>query len=137
MNSPKLKFMFTLPPEFSEQISSFAPVFHTKKVFEHAVLLLTGAILCPGRRTISSVLRILNLDKEHRYHKYYRVLSRSTWGAKTRLFYTFTATHQPFDRQEKATCFCLRQYLRKTLGKTYKSQGHLSRSRLVFNRLFC
>lgn len=72
--------MLTLPQEFSKQISEFAPLF-SKKVFEHAKVLLTGAVLAPGRRTVCSCLRSVGLDQLKQYHKYHRVLSLSKWSA--------------------------------------------------------
>lgn len=56
--------MFTLPEEFSKQISVFAPLF-SKKVFEHVKVLLLGCLLTIGRRTVSSALRSLGLSSEN------------------------------------------------------------------------
>lgn len=53
----------------------------SKPVFSHVKLLLAGAILAPGKRTISSVLNILGLRKERNFHKYHRVLSLARWSA--------------------------------------------------------
>ena len=63
MNVPPLKFMITLAEEFSKQISAFAPLF-SKKVFEHAKVLLTGCLLVVGRRTVCSALRAVGLSQE-------------------------------------------------------------------------
>ena len=40
-----------------------------------------GAILAPGRRTVSSALRAMGLDQEKRFHRYHRVLSRARWSS--------------------------------------------------------
>src|ERR671913_1471566 len=40
-----------------------------------------GAILAPGRRTVSSALRAMGLDHEKRFHRYHRVLSRARWSS--------------------------------------------------------
>ena len=69
----------TLPEEFSKQISEFAPLF-SKKVFEHAKVLLTGTLLVVGRRTVCSALRAVGLNLEKRFHKYHRVLSLDKWS---------------------------------------------------------
>ncbi len=71
--------MMTLPKEFSKQISEFAPLF-SKKVFEHAKVLLTGCLLVVGRRTVCSALRAVGLSDEKRFHKYHRVLSMAKWS---------------------------------------------------------
>ncbi len=44
-------------------------------------MLLVGAILAPGRRTVNSCLCVLGLDREERFHRYHRVLSRANWSS--------------------------------------------------------
>jgi hypothetical protein len=44
-------------------------------------VLLIGAILAPGARTVSSALRVVGLDHEKRFHLYHRVLSRASWSS--------------------------------------------------------
>ena len=70
----------TLPKEFSKQISEFAPLF-SKKVFEHAKVLLMGAILCVKARTVCSALRSTCLQDLKQFHKFHRVLSLSKWSS--------------------------------------------------------
>jgi hypothetical protein len=60
--------MRTLPPEMVQALAPFAPPF-SKRVFQHAQLLLIGAILAPGRRTLSSALRAVGLDQHERFHR--------------------------------------------------------------------
>ena len=69
-----------LPPKMVQVLAPFAPLF-AKHVFRHAQLLLIGAILAPGRRTVSSALRAMGLDRERRLHRYHRVLSRACWSS--------------------------------------------------------
>ena len=61
-------------------MAPFAPLF-SKRVFRHARVLLVGAILAPGARTVSSALRAMGLDRERRFHRYHRVLSRASWSS--------------------------------------------------------
>jgi hypothetical protein len=61
-------------------LASFAPLF-SKRVWQHAQLLLVGAILAPGRRTVGSALRAMGLDRFERFHRYHRVLSRARWSS--------------------------------------------------------
>src|SRR5215210_9396442 len=62
-------------------LSPFAPLF-SKRVFQHVQVLMAGAILAPGRRTVSSALRAMGLDRERRFHRYHRVLSRANWSSR-------------------------------------------------------
>jgi hypothetical protein len=72
--------MQTLPVELMSIIVCFAPLF-SKPVFQHAHLLLAGAILAPGKRTVTSALRVLGLSGEKNFQSYHRVLNRARWSA--------------------------------------------------------
>jgi hypothetical protein len=61
-------------------LAPFAPLF-SKSVFQHVQVLVAGAILAPGRRTVSSALRAMGLDQHKRFHRYHRVLSRASWSS--------------------------------------------------------
>jgi DDE superfamily endonuclease len=61
--------------------SSFAPLF-SDRVGRHAQVLLLGAILAPGQRTVTSCLRIVGLGGEHRFVNYHRVLNRVRWSGR-------------------------------------------------------
>jgi hypothetical protein len=71
----------TLPPKMVQVLTPFAPLF-SKRVWQHAQVLLIGAILAPGRRTVSSALRAMGLEHEKRFHRYHRVLSRASWSSR-------------------------------------------------------
>ena len=73
--------MRTLPITMIRVLAPFAPLF-SKRVFQHAQTLVAGAILAPGRRTVSSALRAMGLDQEKRFHRYHRVLSRANWSSR-------------------------------------------------------
>ncbi len=73
--------MRTLPPKMVQALAPFAPLF-SKRVWRHAQLLLVGAILAPGTRTVGSALRAMGLDQEKRFHRYHRVLSRASWSSR-------------------------------------------------------
>ena len=68
--------MRTLPAQMIRVLAPFAPLF-SKRVWQHAQVLLAGAILAPGRRTVSSASRAMGLDQQKNFHRYHRVLSRA------------------------------------------------------------
>jgi hypothetical protein len=72
--------MLTPADEFLRVILLFQRLF-SKPVFRHVKLLLAGAVLSPGKRTVSAVLRIVGLKAEKNFHKYHRVLSLVEWSA--------------------------------------------------------
>src|ERR671910_1852050 len=72
--------MRALPTTMIRLLAPFAPLF-SKRVWRHVQILLAGAILAPGRRTVSSALRAMGLDQHKRFHRYHRVLSRASWSS--------------------------------------------------------
>ena len=71
--------MLPLPETIITLLVPFAPLF-TRPVWGHAQVLLIGALLCRGPRTVAAVLRVMGLVEEKRFEKYHRVLSRARWS---------------------------------------------------------
>jgi hypothetical protein len=53
----------------------------TARTFDNALVLIYGAILSPGKRTIASALRVMGYDHDPNPGKYNRVLSQAKWSA--------------------------------------------------------
>jgi hypothetical protein len=70
----------TLPPEFSIFVVAFEPLF-SNYVWPQVQVLLVGAILTPGKRTVTAVLRIMGLSTEKHFQNYHRVLNRAVWSS--------------------------------------------------------
>jgi len=71
--------MLTLPIAFSSAIGVFAPVF-SRPVWQHVKVLMTGAVLAPGQRTVTAILRIMGLSAAPNFQTYHRVLHRAVWS---------------------------------------------------------
>ncbi|QRM33098.1 transposase [Microvirga sp. VF16] len=87
-----------LPARFAAIILAFAPLFR-HRTWHHAEILLVGALLAPGKRTVTSILRITGLSRERHFVNYHRVLSRVRWSGREAarlllglLIHTFTPT---------------------------------------------
>jgi hypothetical protein len=52
----------------------------TAPTFTKVLVLIFGTILAPGRRTVTSALRMMGLGGDPRYSKYHRVLNRDRWS---------------------------------------------------------
>ena len=81
-----------LPARFAAVILCFAPLFFQRS-WRHAEVLLVGAILAPGRRTVASILRISGLCRERRFVNYHRVLNRAAWSGRAQLAILSTRSH--------------------------------------------
>jgi DDE superfamily endonuclease len=70
-----------LPEAIILVLAPLAPLF-SHRVWLHAQILLVGAILTPGPRTVTAALRVMGLAMAHRLTNYHRVLNRATWSAR-------------------------------------------------------
>ncbi|HEY3080212.1 MAG TPA: transposase [Chloroflexota bacterium] len=66
-------------PELIGLLQTFVSAF-TRPTFAHAVVLVCGAILAPGRRTVAAALRAVGLRDERHFTSYHRVLNRAVWS---------------------------------------------------------
>ena len=74
--------MLSLPIAFSSVIGVFVPVF-SRPVWHHVKVLLTGAVLAPGKRTVTAMLQIMGRSAASDFQTYHRVLNRAVWSPLT------------------------------------------------------
>jgi hypothetical protein len=74
--------MLLLSSDLVSLLQNFASLFDAR-VWSYAQLLLVGAMLAPGKRTVTSVLRLMGLSSEKRFQNYHRVLHRAHWNSRT------------------------------------------------------
>jgi hypothetical protein len=73
--------MRTLPTTMLHLLNPFVPVF-SRRLWPHVQVLLAGAILAPGKRTVSAALRVMGLGQTEQFQRYHRVLSRASWSSR-------------------------------------------------------
>ena len=71
--------MLILPPEIIQVIMPFAQICSTR-IWDWAQVLIVGAILAPGKRTVTAILRVMGLKDNQQYQNYHRVLNRAKWS---------------------------------------------------------
>jgi hypothetical protein len=69
-----------LPTAIMPLLASFRPVF-SRRVWRHVPLLVIGAILTPGARQVTRVLRVMGHADTRSYQSYHRVLNRAVWSS--------------------------------------------------------
>lgn len=72
--------MLTPPTEIMAVLGSFAQVF-SERTWDWVQVLVVGAILAPGKRTVTSALTAVGLSQERQYQRYHRVLNRAKWSS--------------------------------------------------------
>ncbi len=73
--------MLHLPRPIIPILRPFRAAFRAK-TWERAQLLLVGAIVTPGHRTVTGALRIMGLRHERQFQRYHRVLNRASWSSR-------------------------------------------------------
>ena len=73
--------MGALPPEIVRVLRVFEDGF-SERVWDWVQVLVIGAILTPGQRTVAAVLRVMGLSDERQYQNYHRVLNRARWSSR-------------------------------------------------------
>jgi hypothetical protein len=95
----------------------------TTPTFKNALVLLYGAILAPGRRTVTSVLRVMGREGETNPSKYHRVLARarfSLWEGSRLLLDLLVSTFLP---PEAALVLLVDETLERRAGKKIGYKG--------------
>jgi DDE superfamily endonuclease len=73
--------MRTLPAMMLHLLEPFVPLF-SRPVWPYVQTLLAGAILAPGKRTVSAALRVMGLGQTEHFQRYHRVLNRAVWSGR-------------------------------------------------------
>ena len=62
-------------------LTIFRPCF-TAPVWNHVLVLVAGAVLAPGKRTVTRALRVMGLADQPGFGRYHEVLNRARWDAR-------------------------------------------------------
>src|SRR6202521_4653765 len=73
--------MLTLPKGIIHVLRQFETVL-SERVWEWAKVLVIGAILTPGERTVAAILRVMGCSDDKQFQNYHRVLNRATWSSR-------------------------------------------------------
>lgn len=71
--------MPSLSPAILSVIAPFAILF-SRPVWNNALTLLIGTLLCRGKRTVCAALRVMGLSQESSFAKFHHVLNRVEWS---------------------------------------------------------
>src|SRR5262249_19891390 len=67
---------------FVSRLEVFSDLF-TRPTWSNVLVLLGGAILAPGRRTVTATLRILGLERDPQFCTFHRILNRACWSSRS------------------------------------------------------
>src|SRR6202171_2489564 len=69
------------PPRFLSRLAGFTDQF-TRPTWSNVLVLLAGVILAPGRRTVTTALRILGRECDPDFCTFHRILNRAAWSSR-------------------------------------------------------
>jgi hypothetical protein len=69
------------PAILSTWLAVFRPCF-TAPVWSRVLVLVAGAVLSPGKRTVTQALRVMGLADDHGFQRYHEVLNRARWDSR-------------------------------------------------------
>ncbi|MFT2096675.1 transposase [Acidiphilium multivorum] len=70
-----------LPERLLSRLAGLPGLF-TRPTWQNVLLLVAGAILAPGKRTVTAALRILGREQDNDFPIYHSVLNRAVWSSR-------------------------------------------------------
>ena len=128
--------MLTLPDAIVALLVPFATLF-SSPTWRKAQVLLVGAILTPGQRTVAAALRVMRLSDDGDYARYHEVLNRAVWSPRAAAGIRLVLLLQYLDQGNGPLVFGIDETLERRRGPKIKSLGiyrdavRSSRSQLV------
>ena len=95
--------MLTLPDAILPVLHPFATLFRSPTWLK-AQILLVGAILAPGQRTVAAALRVMGLSDDRNYARYHQVLNRAVWSPRQAAGILLVLLLQHLDRCNSPSC---------------------------------
>jgi len=114
--------MLTPSPEIVRILAVFEMAM-TAPAFAKSLVLIYGAILTPGTRTVSAVLRVMGLGHLGTYGNYHRVLNRDRWSPWIMSQLLLEVLIQVFIPDGGALVLVIDETLERRQGKKIKYKG--------------
>ena len=70
-----------IPPALAAWLSVFRCCF-TAPVWNRVLVLAAGAVLAPGKRTVTQALRVMGLGEAPQFRRYHEALDRARWNTR-------------------------------------------------------
>ena len=114
--------MLILPAAIVPLLSPFVTLF-TNPTWRKAQLLLVGAILAPGQRTVAAALRFMGRSDQGDYARYHAVLNRAVWSPREAARVLLVLLLQHLDRGDGPLIFGIDETLERRRGPRIRARG--------------
>jgi len=115
--------MLNLPGFVIDQLGQFAPAIYRMSTWHKVEVLVVGAILATGKRTVSAVLRVMGLSSERNYAKYHQVLSRAKWSGLEVSLILLRLLLKTFTAEQAALVFGIDETIERRRGAKIAAKG--------------
>src|SRR5512141_1146822 len=115
--------MLKLPWIVIEHLDPFAQAMYEESTWEKVHIMVAGAILATGKRTVSAVLRVMGLSQERNYPKYHQVLSRAAWSGLTVSLILLRLLLRAFAKFGEPLVFGIDETIERRRGDKIKAKG--------------
>ena len=128
--------MLTLPDAIVAVLVPFATLF-SNPTWRKAQVLLVGAILAPGQRTVAAALRVMGRSDDGDFARYHEVLNRAVWSPRAAAGILLVLLLQHLDRGDGPLIFGVDETLERRRGRSigalgvYRDAVRSSRSQVV------
>ncbi len=114
--------MLTLPVAIIKLLEPFETLFDYR-TWKKAQLLLVGAVLAPGKRTVTSVLRVMGLCHQDNFALYHQVLNRARWSSLKLSYVLLTMLIRYLDTGTGPLVFGIDETIERRRGRRIVAKG--------------
>ncbi len=114
--------MLTLPDAIIPVLQPFS-VLCQHRTWMKAQVLLVGAILSPGKRTVTSALRVMGLSDDRSFARYHHVLNRAAWSPLQLARVLLWLLIPYLDQGDGPLVFGIDETLERRRGQKIKAKG--------------
>ena len=115
--------MLSLPRFVIDQLDPFAQAIYGESTWGKVHVLVIGAILTSGQRTVSAILRVMGLSQERNYPKYHQVLSRASWSGLEVSLILLRLLLKTFAKPGESSVFGIDETIERRRGEKIKAKG--------------
>ena len=114
--------MLTPPDAIVAVLVPFAKLF-TNPTWRKAQVLVVGAILTPGQRTVTTALRVMGRSDHRDYARYHEVLNRAVWSPRQAARILLMLLLQHLDHGDDPLVFGIDETLERRRGPRINTRG--------------
>ena len=110
------------PPQIIHLRRHFELLF-SKRMWDWVKILLVGAILAPGKRTVTACLRVMGLSQERQFQVYHRVLNPAKWSSRKLSRVLLKLLLQAFVPADAPVVLGIDEHLERRRGRKIAAKG--------------